>query len=891
MTVTTQRFTTDFPQSPVSSRIILCSPLERSTLTPIRRQYLDIKQRYPGAILLFRLGDFYETFDQDAHVASRELDIVLTSRSMGKGMKVPMAGIPAHAVESYLARLIKKGHKVAICEQLSDPTASRGLVDRNVVRVVTPGTVVEPSILDKGNNNYLTALVIEGQEAGLAHIDITTGEYATTQLPVGQVAAEINRLVPAEMLVPEDLEALGDLNVDVITTALPLGAFDPARAREALLDRFQVLTLEAFGCENLPLALGAAGAILDYLQGTQPAVLDQLSALSIYSTASYMTLDPQTYRNLELFHGDSRGGGNLPLLSVLDFTKTSMGARLLRRWIGQPLLHLKELARRQGAVEFFYREMIRREETRGALGKVTDLERVLGRARMGRAQPRQIIALKESLETAEGLLELFQEEDAQAIGWLRDGMCPFHDLVALIGEAINPEAPGEPGEGSVIKAGFSEELDQLSLTAGNARDFIAGLERKEREATGIRSLKVGYNRVFGYYIEVSKANLAQVPNAYLRRQTLVNGERFITPELKEYESLILNARERIQELERALYSRVCAQICQEAKGIAALAHGLAHLDVLSALAEAAARHGYVRPNLAEDGPLDIKGGRHPVVERVLPPGAFVPNDMYLSTDEAQLLLITGPNMSGKSTYIRQAALITLMAQMGSFVPADSATIGLVDRIFTRVGLRDDLATGQSTFMVEMLETAAILNQATRRSLVILDEIGRGTSTYDGLSIARAVTEHIHNDPRLGCKTMFATHYHELTQLAGSLPRVRNHTVAVTEEGGRLVFLHRIVPGGADKSYGVHVAQLAGLPRAVVHRAWEILEELEAPSQRRSRNGDRRGVGRGEDRQLPLLSSAGASLLEELLKLDVTSMTPLEAINKLYDLQVKARESW
>ena len=854
-------------------------------MTPIRRQYLKIKQHYPGAILLFRLGDFYETFDEDARLASRELDIVLTSRSMGKGLKVPMAGIPAHVLDSYLARLIRKGYKVAICEQLSDPSTSRGLVDRNVVRVVTPGTVVEPSLLDQGRNNYLAALIVQGQEAGLAYIDITTGEFVTTQLPLRQVGEELNRLTPAELLVPQGQQELPESGKEAVTTVAPW-TFDSQKARDLLRGHFRVVTLEAFGCEHLSLATGSAGAILEYLSRTQPEATNHITALTTYSNAGFMTLDPQTRRNLALFQGGSWGDNDLSLLGVIDFTKTPMGARLLRRWVSQPLLRLGELLQRQEAVDFFYHRMLRREETRAALARVTDLERIMSRIGLAKAGARDLRALKESLVVSSDLLRLFQEKDSRAIGWLRAGMRSFDELVNLIERAIDPEASGEPGEGHIIRKDFSQELDQLRSAAGDAREFIAGLERKEREKTGIKSLKVGYNKVFGYYIEVSKANMQQVPDSYLRRQTLVNGERFITPELKEYESLILNARERVQELERSLLRQVCLQISGEARGIADLAQRLAQLDVCAALAEAASRYGYVRPRLMEEGLLEIKEGRHPVVERVLPPGTFVPNDLSLSTDESQLILITGPNMSGKSTYIRQAALITLMAQIGSFVPAESATIGLVDRIFTRVGLQDDLSTGQSTFMVEMVETAAILNQATRRSLVILDEIGRGTSTYDGLSIARAVAEHIHNDPRLGCKTLFATHYHELTELADILPRVRNYTVAVSDEGGRLVFLHRILPGGADKSYGVHVAQLAGLPRAVIHRAWEVLRELENVAGSLAKDGLERDV---VGRQMPLIP-LHTSLVDELLKLDVANMTPLEAINKLYELQGKARDA-
>ena len=857
-------------------------------MTPIRRQYLEIKEHFPDAILLFRLGDFYETFDEDAALAARELDIVLTSRSMGKGVKVPMAGIPAHALDSYLARLVKKGHRVAICEQLTEPSASRGLVERGVVRVVTPGTVVEPSMLEQAANNYLVALLVEGETAGLAFIDITTGEFGATELPVDQLNAELHRLSPAEVLAPQSRQETPGL-AGVALSTLDDQAFRPQRARRSLLEHFGVHTLESFGCEKLPLATGAAGAVVEYLANAQRPVLAHVSSLTVYSTAAYMALDSQTRRNLELFQSGRWGGGERSLLSVLDFTKTPMGARALRRWVGQPLLKLDELLPRQEAVQFFFVNLMRRERVRDTLSRIADLERILGRSLVGRATPRDLLALKDGLEAAASLTVLFQEEDAGAIKWLGEGLRPMEDLVALIEGAIAPEPQGEPGEGGVVKHGYSEELDRLRAAAGDAREFIAGLERKERAATGIKSLKVGYNRVFGYYLEVSNAHRDQVPEGYLRRQTLVSGERFITTELKEYESLVLNARERIQEMEKELYRQVCAQVSQRAQAVGALARSLAQMDAVASLAEAASRHGYVRPDLSEDGPLEIKGGRHPVVEQVLPPGAFVPNDLYLSCDEAQLMLITGPNMSGKSTFIRQAALIVLMAQIGSFVPADSAKLGLVDRIFTRVGLQDDLATGQSTFMVEMVETAAILNQATRRSLVVLDEIGRGTSTYDGLSIARAVAEHVHNHPRLGCKTLFATHYHELTELAGVLPRVRNHTVAVSEEGGKLAFLHRIVPGGADRSYGVHVAQLAGLPTSVVHRAWEILDDLEASSKAQAENG-RHGSQRDPAQQIALFSSP-SPLLEELIRMDISSITPLEAINRLYQLQLKAKEAW
>ncbi len=879
-------------------------------LTPLRRQYLRIKQRYPDAIVLFRLGDFYETFDEDAQVASRELDIVLTSRSMGKNVEVPLAGVPAHSLESYLAKLIKKGHKVAICEQLSDPATSKGLVERDVVRVVTPGTVLEPSLLEQKANNYLASVLAAGNEAGLAYVDITTGEFRTTQLPIGELALEIVRLSPAEVLEPEGQESSTGGDGQHTKTPIPQSSFDYDNARQILMDHFGVVTLEPFGCENLPLAVRAAGAVLDYLTRTQRGSLGEISSLSTYSTSAYMTLDQQTRRNLELFQAGRWGSPGPSLFSTLDLTRTPMGGRLLRRWLGQPLLDLQELTRRQEAVAFFHSNLLLRESAMTTLSHISDLERVVSRIRLGVAVPRELVGLKSSLEAASRLLYLFEEEGASAISWLRDRMGtwlsptsngsdrsnqpdnPDNNVVALIEAAIAPEPSGDPGEGNVIKEGFSPDLDQLRLASRDARSYIARLEQKERERTGIKSLRVGYNRVFGYYIEVSRPNLPQAPTDYMRRQTLVNGERFITPELKEYESLILNAKERIEELERALYRQVCSQISDCAQAISALADGTAHIDVFSALAEVASRHDYVRPALTEADTIDIKDGRHPVVERVLPIGTFVPNDTYLSTGDAQLTVLTGPNMAGKSTYIRQVALIVLMAQIGSFVPAGSATLGLVDRIFTRVGLQDDLATGHSTFMVEMVETASILNQATPRSLIILDEIGRGTSTYDGLSIARSVVEYIHNNPRLGCKTLFATHYHELTQLAGTLPRVRNHTVAVAEDEGQVIFLHRIVPGGADKSYGIHVAQLAGLPRAVTNRAWEVLKDLEGNDGSRDKRPKTVRTRRQAQQalQMPLFGAEPSPLLplvEELLQMDVPNMTPLEAINKLYELQKKA----
>ena len=837
--------------------------------TPLRQQYLRIKREHPDALLLFRMGDFYETFDEDARLAARDLEIALTSREMGKGQRVPLAGIPYHALESYLARLVRRGHRVAICEQVGD-TSAPGLVERRVVRVVTPGTLTETSLLEQCANNYLVAVMLQGAEAGLAYVDITTGEFATTQTSVDDLPLELERLGASEVVAPEGCE-VPPSGHDFMLTPLEPATFRHADAEQALLEHFGTATLEAYGCHNLPLAVGAAGAILEYLNKTQKAALGRLQGLHTYSPRAFMVLDQQTRRNLELFRAGRWGESSHSLLATIDLTATPMGGRLLRRWLGQPLLDLAELERRLDAVQALHADGICRGQVMACLKDIPDLERLLGRIATGVAAPREVMALRAGLESATRLRALLEASETIP-SWLWTGLDPCEGVTTLIARALEESQ----GEGGAIRRGFSPELDELRDASRNGREYIAGLERTERDRTGIKSLKVGYNRVFGYYIEVSNPNLSQVPANFTRRQTLVGGERFITPELKEYESMLLNAQERMEELESSLFRQVCAQICEYDRAIASTAADVGRADVFAALAECAARYGYVRPTLNLEDTFEIKDGRHPMVERTLPAGAFVPNDTHMSNGEAQLAVITGPNMSGKSTYIRQVALIVLMAQVGSFVPAGAATVGLVDRVFTRIGLQDDLSTGQSTFMVEMVETAGILHHATPRSLVVLDEIGRGTSTYDGLAIARATAEHIHNSPRLGCKTLFATHYHELTRLAETLPRVRNLNVAAVESEGGVVFLHRIVPGGADRSYGVHVAQLAGMPPAVVARAWDLLSELE-------RDGPRT-----TPRQR-LLFTVDNPALEELKRMDVSSMTPLEAITALYELQRRAGE--
>jgi DNA mismatch repair protein MutS len=846
--------------------------------TPIRRQYLKIKQQYPRAIVLFRLGDFYETFDEDAKLASRELEIVLTSRSMGKAHQVPMAGIPYHALDNYLARLISRGYKVAICEQVTRPGETKGLVEREVVRLVTPGTVVEPGLLESKSNNYLVSLVPGDDGFGLAYVDITTSEFATTRLPPHRLIPELERLKPSEIIAPESAE-LPDLGLVASLTRLEDYWFELDVARQTMLGHFGVFTLDGYGCGHLPLAVRAAGAVVHYIEETQKGVLGQLTHLTTYTTDAFMALDVQTQRNLELFQSSRSGTATGSLLSSLDLTRTAMGGRLLRRWLGQPLLDIKELNKRQDAIGWLAGNTLERSRVISLLGEVADCERLINRIKSGIAIPRELIALRRSLEVIPKLIEVLEPA-----GRLKSDLKPCPEVVDLISQAV-VESPGSLDQGGVIRQGFSEELDNLRSSSKNVKQYLADLERTEREKTGIKSLKVGFNRVFGYYIEVSKPNLAQVPQEYIRKQTLVNGERFFTPELKEYESLILNAQDRISELEAQLFRQVCSQVGAGSGRISASARALADIDAFSALAEVAVRHSYVRPTLTTENTIDIAGGRHPVVERTLDEGSFVPNDSLLSNDDAQLIVLTGPNMSGKSTYLRQVALIVLLAQVGSFVPAASATIGLVDRIFTRIGAREDLPAGQSTFMVEMVETANILNNATPRSLIILDEIGRGTSTYDGLSIARAVAEYIHSHPKLGAKTLFATHYHELVELANFLPRVKNFNVAVAEDRGEVTFLYKIVPGGVDKSYGIHVAKLAGLPKTVVHRAREVLEELEDGSKQAQVKRRRKGA---LPQQLPLLGQK-SPLFDELEKLDIDSMTPLEAITRLYELQKKAKE--
>jgi DNA mismatch repair protein MutS len=855
-------------------------------ITPIRQQYLKIKRQYPQVILFFRLGDFYETFDEDARTAAKELDIVLTSRSMGKGHLIPMAGIPYHAVDNYLAKLISRGYKVAICEQMTKPGQNKGIVEREVVRLVTPGTAVEPSLLNSKSNNYLVGLVIEEERAGIAYVDITTGEFSATQTSKARAFNELERLKPAEIIIAENAD-ISSSRIAITVTRLPEYCFDLESSTQVLMKHFGVATLEGFGCGNLPLAVRAAGSILGYLADTQKRSLGQLTRFSTYSPENYMTLDSQTQNNLELFNSSS-GKSQLSLLSVIDLTRTAMGSRQLKKWVGQPLLELAEVEKRAMAVEWFFLNNLLRAQIMAALAATPDLERLINRIKAGIANPRELVAFRRGLEEIPCIKEIMEKSP---LNWLREGLKAQSELAELIEKALVEPAPANLDEGGVIKAGFSPELDEIRTKSSTSRQFVADLERQERERSGIKSLKVGYNRIFGYYIEISKANLGQVPQDYIRKQTLTGGERYFTPELKEYETQILHAQERIIELEGEIYNRICSQVSASSEVILSLSQVLAQIDCLSSLAEIAVQHNYVKPEMNTGNSIAIKEGRHPVVESNLPEGVFIANDTLLANEDNQLIILTGPNMAGKSTYLRQVALIVLLAQVGSFVPAASARIGIVDRIFTRIGAGEDLAAGKSTFMVEMTETANILNNASGRSLIILDEIGRGTSTYDGLSIARAVVEYIHNFPGLGSKTLFATHYHELVDLANFLPRVKNFNVAVSEQAGEVVFLRKIVPGGVDRSYGIHVARLAGLPKPVIQRAQEVLSELEGNKEKSdSRKASKRRSG--SDTLITQISFFGQKpqVLEELEKLDINSLTPLEALTRLYELQQRAKAS-
>jgi len=850
------------------------------------------------------MGDFYETFDEDAEVAARVLGIVLTSRPMGGDEgRIPLAGIPYHQLDRYLDQLVAAGYRVAIADQTSVPPSrggAPGLVERRISRVVTPGTVDRGELLSERGNNWLaavarapgTAIPGAGDERwGLAACDVTTGEMELQIVPGDAIAGEWARLQPREVLVPEDGPEPG-LPGTTLRSPRPTRDFRPERARDLLAERLGVASLDGYGLEGFDAAVGAAGAVVAYLASQWPQALAHLRPPRAVRSTDVVYLDPQTRRSLEIFAGaqvgtpgGAPGGANEgSLIATLDRTQTAMGARLLRQRFGQPLRHASAANACLDEVEAFANASRPREALRNALRGLPDLERLLGRVRAGTAGARHLLQLRRGIEALPAVRSRAAEAGEVAAG-MAGGLTGAEEAGAVIAAALTDDPPAEVGgDGDTVRPGFDAEVDRLRALATGARDALADLEARERERTGIASLKVGYHRVFGYYLECTRTQADRAPADYEPRQTLATAQRFRFPPLAALETEILGAKEALLDAERAILDRVRAQVAAGGATLERAAEAVARLDVAAALASVAADHGYVRPELAEGGALEIEHGRHPVVERRLPTGEFVPNDVHLGGGNADIVVLTGPNMAGKSTYLRQTALIVLLAQCGSFVPASRARIAVADRIFSRVGAQDDIAAGQSTFMVEMLETAAILHNATQRSLVILDEVGRGTSTYDGLAIARAIVEHLHHRAAGSPRTLFATHYHELTALAGTLPRVANRSVAVREEGHDVVFLHRIVDGGADRSYGVHVAALAGLPPAVVARARELLSELEAQAAAPRVAGVTRDAGA----QLPLLASPEEALLRELAEVDPDGLTPLAALQRLYELRSAAR---
>ena len=874
-------------------------------LTPMMKQYMETKSQYPDCILFYRLGDFYEMFFDDALTASRELEITLTGKNCGQEERAPMCGVPYHAVESYLNKLVSKGYKVAICEQLEDPKTAKGIVKRDVVRIVTPGTNLDTQALDETRNNYIMCIVYIADRYGVSVSDITTGDYFVTEIPdSAKLMDEIYRFSPSEIICNEafymsgmDLDGMKE-RLGISIYSLDSWYFDDEVCRQKLLEHFKVSSFAGLGLADYDCGIISAGALLQYLLETQKNTLSNLTHITPYAAGKYMMLDSSTRRNLELCETLREKQKRGSLLWVLDKTKTAMGARTLRKYVEQPLIDKNEIEKRLDAVAELKDGAISREEIREYLSPVYDLERLITRIAYGTANPRDLIAFHSSLEMLPHIRYILEEMESELLKKIHDDMDPLEDLCTLVKDAIREEPPIAMKEGNIIRDGYNEEVDKLRRAKSDGKEWLAKLENDEREKTGIKNLRIKYNKVFGYYLEVTNSYKDMVPDYYTRKQTLANAERYITPELKELEDMILGAEDKLYALEYEIYSQVRDTIAGEIERIQRTAKAVAGLDVFASLSYVAERNHYVRPALNEKGIIDIRDGRHPVVEQMIDHEMFIANDTLLDNAGHCISIITGPNMAGKSTYMRQTALIVLMAQMGCFVPAKSANIGIVDRIFTRVGASDDLASGQSTFMVEMTEVANILRNATKNSLLILDEIGRGTSTFDGLSIAWAVVEHISDPKILGAKTLFATHYHELTELEGSLPGVNNYCIAVKEQGDNIVFLRKIIKGGADKSYGVQVAKLAGVPDPVIRRAKELLLDLldadisnkarEMAKTQKSGHSSRKRIARPDDvdsNQLTLFDTVREDdIIKEISELDLGTMTPIDALNMLYKIQ-------
>src|SRR3954470_7322821 len=854
--------------------------------TPLMRQYNSIKEQVPGTLLMFRLGDFYEMFFEDAVTAARELEITLTARNKEKGAPIPMCGVPFHAAEGYISRLIQKGYRVAICDQVEDPRFAKKLVKREVTRIVTPGTAMDANLVRSRENNFLAAVSKGDGKAALAHVDVSTGEFRVTEMAPAEVAGAIEHLGAREVLFPGDLPLLANedrTGPRFTRTEIEEWVFTADYADRTLRDHFKLLSLDGCGLANRPAAVGAAGAILHYLRDTQRAALDHLDRPTYYDRADSMILDAVTVRNLELmepiFAADAGSSQQATVLAVLDQSLTGMGGRLLRQRLLRPAMNREEIEQRLDAVGEMLQQTILRAELRKQLGGILDLERLLAKVTLGSAGPRDLLALGRSLEKVPALKRCFDTQQAARLRSLHDRLDELPDVANLILEAIADEPPLNLTDGGTIRSGYHPELDELRDLSLNGRQYIAQIEARERQRTGIQSLKVRFNNVFGYYIEITRANMHLAPTDYERKQTLANAERFTTPELKDYERKVLDAEDKILTLEKELFADVRKRAAAHAQRIRATAAAVAELDVTASLAQVAAENRYQRPAFSESGEMRIMAGRHPVIEKLSDQeaGRFIPNDLYLNDTTDLIAIITGPNMGGKSTYLRQAALIAILAQMGSFVPAESAVLPVIDRVFTRIGASDNLARGRSTFMVEMTETAVILNTATPRSFIVLDEIGRGTATYDGLALAWSVVEHIHAKTR--AKTLFATHYHELTELAEQLTGVRNLMVSVKKAGDQIIFLRKVQPGKADRSYGIEVARLAGLPMAVIERAREVLKLHERAE--RTLTPQKKAEG---PVQIQMFEPVGYTIAERIREIKIDKLRPIEALQLLHELQ-------
>ena len=885
--------------------------IDLSQLSPMMQHYMETKKEYPDCVLFYRLGDFYEMFFDDALTVSKELEITLTGKDCGLSERAPMCGVPFHALDSYLYRLVQKGYKVAIAEQMEDPRQAKGLVKREVIRVVTPGTITSSQVLDETKNNYLMGIVYMDGIYGISTADISTGDFMVTEVDSDrELFDEINKFSPSEIICNNafymsgvDMDELKN-RYQVVISALDSRFFGEESCRRILMEHFKVGALVGLGLEDYATGIIAAGAVMQYIYETQKSTLEHITTITPYSTGQYMVIDTSTRRNLELVETMREKQKRGTLLWVLDKTKTAMGARLLRACIEQPLIHRDEIIKRQNAVEELNMNYISREEICEYLNPIYDLERLIGRISYKTANPRDLIAFRSSLEMLPYIKRILGEFNSELLAELGRELDPLQDIFQLIGDAIVEEPPITVREGGIIKDGYNQEADKLRHAKTEGKNWLAELEAKEKEKTGIKTLKVKFNKVFGYYFEVTNSFKDQVPDYYIRKQTLTNAERFTTDELKQLEDIIMGAEEKLVSLEYDLFCEVRDKIGAEVIRIQKTAKSIAGIDVFCSLSVVATRRNYVKPSINDKGVIQIKNGRHPVVEQMMRDDMFVANDTFLDNGKNRLSVITGPNMADKSTYMRQVALIVLMAQLGSFVPAQEADIGICDRIFTRVGASDDLASGQSTFMVEMTEVANILRNATRNSLLVLDEIGRGTSTFDGLSIAWAVIEHISNSKLLGAKTLFATHYHELTELEGTIAGVKNYCIAVKEQGDDIVFLRKIVRGGADKSYGIQVAKLAGVPDSVIARAKEIAEELsDADITARAKEiaeissniTQHKAVPKPDEVDLQQLSFFDTvkddDIIRELDSLELSTMTPLDAMNTLYRLQTKLKNRW